>query len=214
MGCDIHMFTEIYNTKKKKWEKVGAHFVDNYIFDHISNRVSEVYGLDKKEVNELLENYFYGKDPKNNFEVRMYKLLDNEITDDPNFDWWRNESKLPYPYTDQPYQGRNYRLFGALAGVRDTSMDPVVDIERGLPKDVSKEICRISDEWGVDGHSHNYLYLDEILQSSYMNMTNRELDIIGVGSYFFKHLVPKLVEFAKNVGVNNNQIRLVFWFDN
>ena len=51
--------------------------------------------------------------------------------------WWEAEEqgKYSYPYTDQPYTGRCYRLFGILAQVRGhfiRSYD-ILMIYRGLP---------------------------------------------------------------------------------
>ena len=74
--------------------------------------------------------------------------------------------------TDEPYDERNYRLFGLLANVRNgygfagcNTGDPVepIDMPRGLPDDVSDGVRAISDEWDCDGHSHSWLTLQELL---------------------------------------------------
>lgn len=84
--------------------------------------------------------------------------------------WLSQASKEHTP--DFLYSDRNYVLFAALAGVRnglgvagvDTG-DPLtpVDEPRGLPTDVSDEVAKEETEWGCDGHSHSYLYLQELL---------------------------------------------------
>ena len=46
------------------------------------------------------------------------------------------------PVTDSPYEGRNYRLFAVLAGVRnDYGIVPIVE-PRGVPHDVSPEVLK------------------------------------------------------------------------
>ena len=97
-----------------------------------------------------------------------------------------------------------------MAGVRDTSVDMVVPGRwDALPDDVSVEIEDLSDEWGMDGHSHNYLTLRELMNSKYYKMSADELYDMGMDAYFFKTMVPDLQKFG-----NPDDIRLVFWFDN
>ncbi len=211
MGCDVHMYAEKFNKETHQWEKIGTEFFDLYHVDTIVNEISRQFGLTYEESKELLYRYLRGnRNPKNKIEdYIMKKYLDNSISDNPNHDWWNDKSKLPYPYTDQPYGGRNYDLFGALAGVRNDNMELIADMDRGLPDDVSEEICNISDEWGMDAHSHNYLYLDEILNSSYYKMSDSELDNMGLGTYFFRDVVDALLYLG-----DPKDIRIVFWFDN
>ena len=59
------------------------------------------------------------------------------------------------------YSGRNYELFGILAGVRDHNNDSIDD-PRGLPEDVSEVTKKESDRWDGDGHSHSWLTLKEL----------------------------------------------------
>lgn len=57
---------------------------------------------------------------------------------------------------------RNYELFSALAGVRNRfGVVPIFE-PRGVPDDVSQEVAKESEEWGVDGHSHTHLSLTEL----------------------------------------------------
>jgi hypothetical protein len=81
-------------------------------------------------------------------------------------------------------------------------------MDRGLPDDVSDELCDMYDEWGLDAHSANYLYLDEILESSYYKMLDSDLDELGV-TYFFRDVVDALLDLG-----DSKDVRLVFWFDN
>jgi hypothetical protein len=53
---------------------------------------------------------------------------------------------------------RNYRLFGALAGVRHDGPAP-----KGLPEDMSPLAKMFVESMGGDGHSHTWYMLDEAL---------------------------------------------------
>ena len=64
------------------------------------------------------------------------------------------------------YDGRDYRLFTALADVRCSEGIPVISEPRGLPADVSKQTNDASNSDGSDGHSHSHLLLSELVQYS------------------------------------------------
>lgn len=215
MGCDVHMYVEKYNNNTKSWESVRGKFINTNYVGIIVDFMSDQLGTSKSESAELLVNYLMGEKPKNKFEQGLFThFLPNEIPTEPNDDWYTTPGKLPYPYTDEPYQGRNYNLFGILAGVRTSGvggMDKIIEWERGLPDDASADICSLSDDWGVDGHSHNHIYMDEILKSKYYKMSEEELNDIGLGTSFFHDTVNSVLHF---VGGDPKDIRLVFWFDN
>ena len=64
--------------------------------------------------------------------------------------------------SDCVFVGRNYELFGILAGVRgsgDAFIPP-----RGVPNNASKEFKKIVDGWGSDGHTHHWYTLKELLE--------------------------------------------------
>jgi hypothetical protein len=73
---------------------------------------------------------------------------------------------------EDPFDTRNYRLFAALAGVRNgvgfagcdlgDPIEPIAD-RRGLPDDVSESVKAASDEWDIDGHSHSWLTAGELM---------------------------------------------------
>jgi len=89
------------------------------------------------------------------------------------------------------YSGRNYNLFGVLAGVRGGYE---ICPPRGLPDDVSDIVKKNSDRWDSDGHSHSYFTLAE-LKEYYKNNSHtshngfinkrqiKELDEDGVTPY-------------------------------
>jgi|TARA_R110000796_G_scaffold76145_1_gene170417 hypothetical protein len=214
MGCDVHMYVEKYNNNTKSWESVGKKFPNTYAIEKIIKFMSHHLGTNRTESSELVLKFLLGEKPKNKFEHHVLtEFLPNEIpTEDEGTNWW-DDGKLPYPYTDTPYQGRNYSLFGVLAGVRDSGnhMDKIVDWERGLPDDVSSDICSLSDEWGIDGHSHNHIYMDELINSKYYTMSEKELEELGLHTHFFNDTINTILHF---VGGDPKDIRLVFWFDN
>jgi hypothetical protein len=145
-----------------------------------------------------------------------------------NVDNWRYN---PYYNTEFPegermlqvealYGGRNYDLFGILAGVRSNLQYDMIDAPRGLPVDVSDIVKNESDRWDTDGHSHSWLTLRElkeyvknypkikgvsgpkdILKPIIKEMTQRVRDEFWVWG---KEEKPELEE----------KIRIVFWFDN
>ena len=213
MGCDVHMFVEKYNYNTKSWEKVGKKFPDIYAVENIIKFMIHHLGTTREESMEIFSKFLKGEKPKTKFEhYVLTDFLPKEVpTENNGGSWWENEGKLPYPFTDTPYQGRNYRLFGVLSGVRDTSMDSIVDWNRGLPDDISQDICTLTDEWGLDAHSHNHIYMDEIINSKYYKMSEKERDEIGLHSHFFSDSVNKILDFVEG---DPEDIRLVFWFDN
>ena len=212
MGCDIHMYVEKKNPVTHNWDKMGKVFFDTYGASIIIRNLIEVMGITKYEAWTILQKWRDGEEPSNKTEEYIIgKYIPQNMADD-HLHWYEADKKglLPYPYSDQPYGGRCYRLFGLLAGVRDTSIDMIVpDRHDHLPDDVSVEIEDLSDEWGTDGHSHNYLTLKELMSSKYFKMTEQDLADMGIDSYFFTTLVPDLMRFG-----NPDDIRIVFWFDN
>ena len=64
-------------------------------------------------------------------------------------------------YKNGAYYGRNYILFGVIAGVRKDNIQQFGT--KGLPGDVSMEVKKLSDQWDCDGHSHSFLSLKELL---------------------------------------------------
>lgn len=58
---------------------------------------------------------------------------------------------------------RNYSRFAILADVRNYAKNPYIDDPRGLPDDVTAEVLKDSEQWGIDGHSHSYFTLKELI---------------------------------------------------
>lgn len=62
---------------------------------------------------------------------------------------------------NQPYLGRNYHLFGLMAGVRSNEEEPIVE-PRGLPKDIGKIVKLEAKRWQDDAHTHSWLSKEEL----------------------------------------------------
>lgn len=102
-----------------------------------------------------------------------------------------SDGGIQYDYDklfDDPLEvGRNYNLFSVLADVRNGegfagcytggAFEPIA-LPRGLPVDVSSEVKQESDEFGVDGHSHSWLTLSEVMDYDY----SKERESSGVVS--------------------------------
>jgi hypothetical protein len=211
MGCDVHMYAEKRNTNTNKWEKVGNIFIDDFLHAGIVKAFSNVFGFSEEESYKITKKYYFNLTPEDKVEEKLFNFIkENTIKDEDN-PFLRDYDTLPFlnPFIDSPYNGRNYTLFGVLAGVRDRNVKLISDCDRGLPEDVSEEIRKLSEDFGIDGHSHNYLYLYEIIDSVYYNMTDKELDDFGLGTYFFRKTVDNLLKIGEP-----KDVRIVFWFDN
>ena len=212
MGCDIHMYVEKKNPVTHNWDKMGDVFFQSYGASLIVRHLVTNMGITEDEGWIILQKWRDGEEPSNKLEEYIIGNYIPKNMADEHLHWYEADQKglFPYPYSDQPYGGRCYRLFGALAGVRDTSIDMIVPGRwDALPDDVSDEVKGISDEWGMDAHSHSHLTLRELMNSKYYKMSTKELYDMGIDAYFFKTLVPDLQKFG-----NPDDIRIVFWFDN
>ena len=212
MGCDIHMWVEKKNPVTHNWDKMGKVFFESYGASLIVKNLVSVMGLTKDEGWNILHKWRDGEKPSNKSEEYIIGTYIPKNMGDKHLDWYDANEKglLPYPFSDSPYGGRCYRLFGVLAGVRDTSIEMIVpDRYNELPDDVSDELKHMSDDYGYDAHSHNYLTLRELMDSKYYKMSSEKLNNMGIDSYFFKTMVPDLQKFGKP-----DEIRIIFWFDN
>jgi len=215
MGCDIHLYVEKKNPVTNQWDKIGPVFFDNWRAGYIEKELKEIFGLDDDETWEVMEKYRKGDPPTNRTEQYIINKYFPKRIAKENLDMWDAEQigLLASPFTDSPYKGRCYSLFGILSHVRSES-NPIIGWEmtnypKGLPDDASSDIYSLSDNWGDDGHSHNYFTVGELLDSSYAKMDNGELEKLGIDPYFFMKVVPTLLEMGKK-----NEVRIVFWFDN
>jgi hypothetical protein len=149
---------------------------------------------------------------------------------------YREESipRWDVEFTEQYYWKRNYFLFSILAGVRNHYNVVPIAKPRGLPDDVTLEIKELSISEGVDAHSHSWLTLKELVEFNW----DRRFDYVhhyktykGLNKirHFIKFLYYKIkpltyreackefhadvIDRLSKLG-NNEDLRIVFWFDN
>lgn len=118
------------------------------------------------------------------------------------YDWEKEKTR----YANWIYTGRNYDLFSLLADVRNDGNYKPISEPKGLPKDVSGTIKHESDKWGWDAHSHSYFTLKELKKSGIEKYKN-EAYLQEFLDFTMKHLV-------KLSDGKDEQVRIVFWFDN
>lgn len=116
------------------------------------------------------------------------------------------------PYTFQPYEDRNYRLFSVLANVRNgDGLTPIAE-PRGLPQDIHKFTDWYLEDVDPIDHSATWLTLEEVMAYPW---TEIESDWPG-----HKTLADDCAQFLGNMKnlqayakSENCDIRLVFGFD-
>ena len=86
-------------------------------------------------------------------------------------DKWIVDKYMDKKVEQELYDGRNYSLFAILADVRNgygfagcktgEGFKPISS-PRGLPVDMSQEVGNRAEMWGLDGHSHSWLTVEEL----------------------------------------------------
>ncbi len=120
-------------------------------------------------------------------------------------------------FSRNPFTVRSYSMFSWLAGVRNYQQHPVFSQPRELPLDVSRELKEEAEKLGMDGHSHSWLALDELLEVDYkktIKLTdhNEERTVTlkeHLGQAYFD-----ILNMLEPLADDPHDIRLVFWFDN
>lgn len=125
---------------------------------------------------------------------------------------------LDHP-TNEPFDWRNYGMFGFLADVRNYSHVPPLSESRGLPYNLSPELT--SQDGGVTwlgDHSFSWLSLSELLDFDYDRpFEDRRITTVGGGSMttfreFLGQSFFNELEILKTYG-SPEDIRIVFGFD-
>lgn len=115
-----------------------------------------------------------------------------EVSDAKTKDYFNKKTWSP---------GRNYALFGILAGVRSTIFNPITE-PRDLPPDVSDELKSEYIPWASDAHTPSYYTLSELL--AYQNVgvpVPCYLDISQYKKYKKTGKVPNNYSYSPPVGV-------------
>lgn len=101
-------------------------------------------------------------------------------------------------HSNDIYDGRDYELFGILAGVRGRCVP--ISHPKGLPFDVTDEVKRLHDSWGEDAHSSSWLTFNEIYNSRF-DYDNTSL----------QHIALEMLRAKRDQ--QSEYVRIVFWFD-
>jgi len=115
-------------------------------------------------------------------------------------------------YANRFYSGRNYLLFGIIAGVR--ARDYQLAEAKGLPKDVDDKIARVYRGWGMDAHTPSYLTLRELIKVEDNMMIPLFLSRIEDEEYILhtRDIIRRwIATLQEREGTHH---RIVFWFDN
>lgn len=126
-----------------------------------------------------------------------------------------------------PYVSRWYALFAKMAGVRDYANATPISAPKGMPEDVTK-LTRIDCEYlGIDGHSHSWLGLDELMQLedwlkdqrdewlTHSDTQSINLEHHVLHTYLFGNSFTGPRRFPSEEREPKVQdVRFVFWFDN
>lgn len=130
----------------------------------------------------------------------------------------------------EPFDWRNYGMFGFLADVRNYPAVPPISKSRGIPVDVSAEVAENYENWGSDAHSASWLSVEELTAFNYdAKMEDRRVTRqIGVNSWdggctadpgegeetTFREFLGETffadIQKLKDAGAD----RIIFWFDN
>lgn len=109
--------------------------------------------------------------------------------------------RLSNKWEDEIYGGRNYQLFGVLAGVR-YAVEPDFEV-KGFPNDAHPLTRVLFEQWDSDAHTPSYIHLEEI---------GKWLD--GNEEHDCFETLDKLYKDLKCSYPDGKDKRVVFWFDN
>ena len=207
MGCDIHMYAEVYDETNNEWVFQKNKFYDMWYYEILCDHLKEYFNLTNRQCKKVIDYYYSGKKSRDLLEK---KIIEEYLPNSLKVEYDSNISlgNLPDLLTDEVYNYRNYDLFRVLNNVRGyTDVHIVDDFDmRDLPEDLSIEIKGLYLEGEEDYHSTSYLYLNEIIESE----INKDKTLPNGVKFFLKHSVKTL----KKLNGDYKKIRIVFWFDN
>lgn len=142
------------------------------------------------------------------FEGAALRSMDYLAKDKPNPQGW-----ISFRIT-----GRDYRMFGELAGVRTSGT--LGNEPQGLPEDASQLTLALANEWGMDGHSHSHLSLTKFAQAyaAAMDQTaqlvEHRLHPTEQTQTWFNDICTLITGFDIYAYNRYDDFRICFWFDN
>jgi hypothetical protein len=176
MGCDIHLYVE--RREGRKWlalpPPVGTGF--NFELMPRPGKPWDQLTPEEKEAHEAARKAYDAT-------VKSPWRFEHAARDPDNPALVVKEKGERRRRLQKWFSDRNYRLFGMLAGVRNTGgswldrdprpiCEPITEEPRGVPDDASKEYKREVEAMGVDGHSHSYATIDEL--RTYLSLRHTE----------------------------------------
>jgi hypothetical protein len=160
------------------------------------------------------------------------------------FEWRADSESHYWHNGGDPRTGRCYELFAILANVRNYDDIPFISEPRGIPEGCSTEFEVFSKSWGADGHSHSHLTLRELkgydvdqefedqslilsrdtmgnITSTCRATTGEHLGKVGKRKVFdlwgretWDDLIKDMEHIRDRNGITDDDVRLVFFFDN
>lgn len=109
---------------------------------------------------EYKRNIYIGTDKNNNAKYEEKWICGDFFT--PNAYFGTAEDEKEYNLVGF-CNDRNYDLFSILADVRNYGNMDYISQPKGLPEDITEIVKKDADEWDLDGHSHSYLTLKELI---------------------------------------------------
>lgn len=104
-------------------------------------------------------------------------------------------------------RSRNYKRFAKLAGVRGPGPQP-----KGMPGDASETAKFLVNDWDEDGHSHSWLPIAEaariFLETEWHDPAKSLSEMIT------KYPVSHYFNVDTSGSKNDEDFRIIFWFDN
>lgn len=120
------------------------------------------------------------------------------------------DGEIDYDTSSYIHIPRNYNLFALLAKVRG-EYDCSLECKKEIPEDASETTQREFKQFGCDGHSHSWLTLTEVkkhLTKIFITSSDVRWAIED-----YQHIKDRM-ENLKTEGMSNEDVRIVFWFDN
>ena len=126
---------------------------------------------------------------------------------------------MEYPDTEHAWKttyeilyDRSYSFYAAIADVRNYSDIEPISTPRGLPEDLSRETKHQADADGGDGHSHSYLYANELREYDWFQIIPDGRMLIDAINTTHRALLLLMSFFSHKY--SDDRVRMVFWFDN
>lgn len=126
--------------------------------------------------------------------------------------WW--------PLATDVYIMRNYPLFGALAGVRNTTIEPV-SAPRGLPQDITEQTQSFYEDCAAGAHSASWVSYSELAQAferardawRHYYEAKRRTATSEVDQWIDTS-VQAILDYLATYAAIGFETRMVFFFDN